>query len=216
MKTNEHYRRVSSGGNECARSSRRGAGLTSSSGGLDPDGPQSHAVVTQKRKLRTPVWARLRNIHISSIRYDFKSLPLPLSSPSQHSVWSSPISFLAFFFFHLLLPSYVPTPLPLPSPPWFFHRPFRIRAVDALCRLLCRRTIGSRSRASLERWDALVSFFFSLSHVLSKTILLAITAVSDERWILVCARNTGRYPRNDDLKYLLDAIHINRLKARGI
>nr|XP_012224653.1 PREDICTED: calcium/calmodulin-dependent 3',5'-cyclic nucleotide phosphodiesterase 1A-like isoform X6 [Linepithema humile] len=52
--------KVSSGGNECARSSRRGAGLTSSSlgGGLDPDGPQGHAVVTQKRKLRTPVWAR--------------------------------------------------------------------------------------------------------------------------------------------------------------
>ncbi|XP_020295315.1 calcium/calmodulin-dependent 3',5'-cyclic nucleotide phosphodiesterase 1-like isoform X2 [Pseudomyrmex gracilis] len=50
--------KVSSGGNECARSSRRGAGLTSSSGGLDSDGPQSHAVVTQKRKLRTPVWAR--------------------------------------------------------------------------------------------------------------------------------------------------------------
>ncbi|XP_072758333.1 dual specificity calcium/calmodulin-dependent 3',5'-cyclic nucleotide phosphodiesterase 1 isoform X3 [Anoplolepis gracilipes] len=52
--------KVSSGGNECARSSRRGAGLTSSSlgGGLEPDGPQGHAVVTQKRKLRTPVWAR--------------------------------------------------------------------------------------------------------------------------------------------------------------
>ncbi|XP_070154343.1 dual specificity calcium/calmodulin-dependent 3',5'-cyclic nucleotide phosphodiesterase 1 isoform X3 [Polyergus mexicanus] len=49
-----------SSGNECARSSRRGAGLTSSSlgGGLEPDGPQGHAVVTQKRKLRTPVWAR--------------------------------------------------------------------------------------------------------------------------------------------------------------
>ncbi|XP_011647415.1 calcium/calmodulin-dependent 3',5'-cyclic nucleotide phosphodiesterase 1-like isoform X3 [Pogonomyrmex barbatus] len=52
--------KVSSGGNECARSSRRGAGLTSSSlgGGLDSDGPQGHAVITQKRKLRTPVWAR--------------------------------------------------------------------------------------------------------------------------------------------------------------
>ncbi|XP_036145623.1 L-type lectin-domain containing receptor kinase S.7-like isoform X3 [Monomorium pharaonis] len=64
--------KVSSGENECARSSRRGAGLTSSSlgGGLDPDGPQSHAVVTQKRKLRTPVWARLRNIHISNPLYD--------------------------------------------------------------------------------------------------------------------------------------------------
>lgn len=81
MKTNEHYRRVSSGGNESARSSRRGAGLTSSSGGLDSDGPQSHAVVTQKRKLRTPVWARLRNIHISSIRYDSLRLCFPTPSP---------------------------------------------------------------------------------------------------------------------------------------
>ncbi|XP_014476914.1 PREDICTED: calcium/calmodulin-dependent 3',5'-cyclic nucleotide phosphodiesterase 1A-like isoform X2 [Dinoponera quadriceps] len=50
--------KVSSSGNECARSSRRGAGLTSSSLSGDPDGPQGHAVVTQKRKLRTPVWAR--------------------------------------------------------------------------------------------------------------------------------------------------------------
>ncbi|XP_066589707.1 dual specificity calcium/calmodulin-dependent 3',5'-cyclic nucleotide phosphodiesterase 1-like isoform X2 [Prorops nasuta] len=52
--------KVSSGGLECSRSSRRGAGLTSTSlgGTLDSDGPQSHAVVTQKRKLRTPVWAR--------------------------------------------------------------------------------------------------------------------------------------------------------------
>ncbi|XP_029161376.1 calcium/calmodulin-dependent 3',5'-cyclic nucleotide phosphodiesterase 1-like isoform X3 [Nylanderia fulva] len=51
--------KVSSGGNECAQSPRRGAGLTSSSlGGGEPDGPQGHAVVTQKRKLRTPVWAR--------------------------------------------------------------------------------------------------------------------------------------------------------------
>ncbi|XP_043675692.1 calcium/calmodulin-dependent 3',5'-cyclic nucleotide phosphodiesterase 1-like isoform X1 [Vespula pensylvanica] len=52
--------KVSSGGNECSRSSRRGAGLTSTSlgGSMDPDGQQSHAVVTQKRKLRTPVWER--------------------------------------------------------------------------------------------------------------------------------------------------------------
>lgn len=63
---------MSSSGNECARSSRRGAGLTSSSlgGGLDPDGQQGHTVITQKRKLRTPVWARLRNIHISETPYD--------------------------------------------------------------------------------------------------------------------------------------------------
>lgn len=87
--TNKHYRRVSSGGNECARSSRRGAGLTSSSlgGTLDPDGPQGHAVVTQKRKLRTPVWARLRNIHISVttfVSHTFSpsfSSPLPFPSP---------------------------------------------------------------------------------------------------------------------------------------
>ncbi|XP_076288767.1 dual specificity calcium/calmodulin-dependent 3',5'-cyclic nucleotide phosphodiesterase 1-like isoform X3 [Lasioglossum baleicum] len=52
--------KVNSGGVECSRSSRRGAGLSSSSLGstLDSDGPQGHAVVTQKRKLRTPVWAR--------------------------------------------------------------------------------------------------------------------------------------------------------------
>ncbi|XP_015183306.1 PREDICTED: calcium/calmodulin-dependent 3',5'-cyclic nucleotide phosphodiesterase 1A-like isoform X3 [Polistes dominula] len=52
--------KVSSGGNECSRSSRRGPVLTSTSlgGSMDPDGPQSHAVVTQKRKLRTPVWER--------------------------------------------------------------------------------------------------------------------------------------------------------------
>ena len=62
--TNEHYRRVSSG--ESIRSSRRGAGHSSTArgGSLDTDGPQGHAVATQKRKLRTPVWARLRNIHI--------------------------------------------------------------------------------------------------------------------------------------------------------
>ena len=61
--TNKQYRRVNSGGVE--RSSRRGASLSSASLGsaLDPDGQQGHAVVTQKRKLRTPVWARLRNIH---------------------------------------------------------------------------------------------------------------------------------------------------------
>ncbi|XP_054004454.1 dual specificity calcium/calmodulin-dependent 3',5'-cyclic nucleotide phosphodiesterase 1-like isoform X1 [Hylaeus anthracinus] len=52
--------KVNSGGVECSRSSRRGAGLSSASLGsaLDSDGPQGHAVVTQKRKLRTPVWAR--------------------------------------------------------------------------------------------------------------------------------------------------------------
>ncbi|XP_076231551.1 dual specificity calcium/calmodulin-dependent 3',5'-cyclic nucleotide phosphodiesterase 1 isoform X2 [Calliopsis andreniformis] len=52
--------KVNSGGAECSRSSRRGAGLSSSSlaSALDSDGQQGHAVVTQKRKLRTPVWAR--------------------------------------------------------------------------------------------------------------------------------------------------------------
>ncbi|XP_076748566.1 dual specificity calcium/calmodulin-dependent 3',5'-cyclic nucleotide phosphodiesterase 1 isoform X2 [Xylocopa sonorina] len=52
--------KVNSGGVECSRSSRRGAGLSSASlgSGLDSDGPQGHAVVTQKRKLRTPIWAR--------------------------------------------------------------------------------------------------------------------------------------------------------------
>ncbi|XP_034196319.1 dual specificity calcium/calmodulin-dependent 3',5'-cyclic nucleotide phosphodiesterase 1 isoform X1 [Osmia lignaria lignaria] len=52
--------KVNSGGVECSRSSRRGAGLSSASigSGLDSDGQQGHAVVTQKRKLRTPVWAR--------------------------------------------------------------------------------------------------------------------------------------------------------------
>ncbi|XP_076664153.1 dual specificity calcium/calmodulin-dependent 3',5'-cyclic nucleotide phosphodiesterase 1 isoform X5 [Andrena cerasifolii] len=52
--------KVNSGGAECSRSSRRGAGLSSASLGsaLDSDGQQGHAVVTQKRKLRTPVWAR--------------------------------------------------------------------------------------------------------------------------------------------------------------
>jgi len=86
--TNKHYRRVSSGGNECARSSRRGAGLTSSSlgAGLDPDGPQGHTVVTQKRKLRTPIWARLRNIHISNPLYDPCSIPY------------NPLIFLRFLF----------------------------------------------------------------------------------------------------------------------
>jgi len=66
---------VSSGGNECTRSSRRGAGLASSSlgGTLDSDGPQGHAVVTQKRKLRTPVWARLRNINISDPHLQIRS-----------------------------------------------------------------------------------------------------------------------------------------------
>ncbi|XP_043521914.1 calcium/calmodulin-dependent 3',5'-cyclic nucleotide phosphodiesterase 1-like isoform X5 [Frieseomelitta varia] len=50
--------KVNSGGVE--RSSRRGASLSSASLGsaLDSDGQQGHAVVTQKRKLRTPVWAR--------------------------------------------------------------------------------------------------------------------------------------------------------------
>ncbi|XP_071878852.1 dual specificity calcium/calmodulin-dependent 3',5'-cyclic nucleotide phosphodiesterase 1 isoform X2 [Bombus fervidus] len=50
--------KVNSGGVE--RSSRRGASLSSASlgSGLDSDGQQGHAVVTQKRKLRTPVWAR--------------------------------------------------------------------------------------------------------------------------------------------------------------
>lgn len=67
--TNKQYRRVNSGGVECSRSSRRGTGLSSASLGsaLDSDGQQGHAVVTQKRKLRTPVWARLRNIHISDL-----------------------------------------------------------------------------------------------------------------------------------------------------
>ncbi|XP_068988042.1 dual specificity calcium/calmodulin-dependent 3',5'-cyclic nucleotide phosphodiesterase 1-like isoform X1 [Bombus flavifrons] len=52
--------KVNSGGVECSRSSRRGASLSSASlgSGLDSDGQQGHAVVTQKRKLRTPVWAR--------------------------------------------------------------------------------------------------------------------------------------------------------------
>lgn len=52
--------KVNSGGVECSRSSRRGTGLSSASLGsaLDSDGQQGHAVVTQKRKLRTPVWAR--------------------------------------------------------------------------------------------------------------------------------------------------------------
>ncbi|XP_076388395.1 dual specificity calcium/calmodulin-dependent 3',5'-cyclic nucleotide phosphodiesterase 1 isoform X2 [Megachile rotundata] len=52
--------KVNSGGVECSRSSRRGAGLSSASpgSGLDSDGQQGHGVVTQKRKLRTPVWAR--------------------------------------------------------------------------------------------------------------------------------------------------------------
>ncbi|XP_033177295.1 calcium/calmodulin-dependent 3',5'-cyclic nucleotide phosphodiesterase 1 isoform X1 [Bombus impatiens] len=52
--------KVNSGGVECTRSSRRGASLSSASlgSGLDSDGQQGHAVVTQKRKLRTPVWAR--------------------------------------------------------------------------------------------------------------------------------------------------------------
>lgn len=129
--TNKHYRRVSSGGNECARSSRRGAGLTSSSlgGGLEPDGPQGHAVVTQKRKLRTPVWARLRNIHISN----------PLTTPApfvpSHDVPRHlflRLFFIPFFFLFLL------ASLPADFPA------VRIRAVDALCRALCR-TIGSRS-----------------------------------------------------------------------
>jgi len=118
---------VSSGGNECARSSRRGASLASSSlgGTLDSDGPQSHAVVTQKRKLRTPVWARLRNIHISDphlntqIRYRIRSrrtwdLILPLSvSPVAHplnpihypcadnTLWRVSLSNDRFAFAHL-------------------------------------------------------------------------------------------------------------------
>ncbi|XP_058808057.1 dual specificity calcium/calmodulin-dependent 3',5'-cyclic nucleotide phosphodiesterase 1-like isoform X3 [Phymastichus coffea] len=49
-----------------SRTSRRATGLTSApstttpppGGGFDSDGLQSHAVATQKRKLRTPVWAR--------------------------------------------------------------------------------------------------------------------------------------------------------------
>lgn len=132
---------MSSGGNECARSSRRGAGLTSSSlgGGLDPDGPQGHAVVTQKRKLRTPVWARLRNIHISDPRYTTPFVPN--TSPL---LWTRPC----------VLPIHHPPPLlSSNSPPYYIftppilRRPFRIRAVDALCRPLCR-TIGSRSRVS--------------------------------------------------------------------
>jgi len=145
--TNKHYRRVSSGGNECARSSRRGAGLTSSSlgGGLDPDGPQGHAVVTQKRKLRTPVWARLRNIHISDPRYDS-----------------------TFVFPHVFLPPPLPPPPPPPSLPALIHtpvlispssspiRPFCIRAVDALCRFLLSNDRLSRV-ACLERRDYILS-----------------------------------------------------------
>ncbi|XP_024937454.1 calcium/calmodulin-dependent 3',5'-cyclic nucleotide phosphodiesterase 1 isoform X1 [Cephus cinctus] len=52
--------KVSSGGPECSRSSRRGAGhgTTPLGVGLDTDGAQGHVVATQKRKLRTPVWAR--------------------------------------------------------------------------------------------------------------------------------------------------------------
>lgn len=139
--TNKHYRRVSSGGNECARSSRRGAGLTSSSlgGGLEPDGPQGHAVVTQKRKLRTPVWARLRNIHISITL----TTPAPFAAP--HVSSSSDSSFLSFPFLSLPL-SFLSPPLPTDFPA------VRIRAVDALCRPLCR-TIGSRSRISREARD---------------------------------------------------------------
>lgn len=102
--TNKHYRRVSSGGNECARSSRRGAGLTSSSlGGSEPDGPQGHAVVTQKRKLRTPVWARLRNIHISN----------PLMTLRTVRPTTRCTIFLRLFFFF---------PLPLPPPVHRFSR----------------------------------------------------------------------------------------------
>lgn len=109
---------MSSGGNECARSPRRGAGLTSSSlgGGLEPDGPQGHAVVTQKRKLRTPVWARLRNIHISN----------PLTIPAHRSF--PPSSFIFIFCLNFLLlffSSHLPD---FPA--------VRIRAVDALCRPL--------------------------------------------------------------------------------
>lgn len=128
--TNKHYRRVSSGGNECARSSRRGAGLTSSSlgGGLEPDGPQGHAVVTQKRKLRTPVWARLRNIHISS----------PLTTPAP---FVPPHDVPRHIFPRLFFPLFFSLPR-LPCPP--ISPAVRIRAVDALCRALCR-TIGSRS-----------------------------------------------------------------------
>ncbi|XP_043271065.1 calcium/calmodulin-dependent 3',5'-cyclic nucleotide phosphodiesterase 1A-like isoform X3 [Venturia canescens] len=45
---------------ESTQSSRRGAGHSSPApgAGLDTDGLLSHAVATQKRKLRTPVWAR--------------------------------------------------------------------------------------------------------------------------------------------------------------
>lgn len=49
--------KVNSG--DCSRSSRRGTSLSSgSTGGLDADGQQGHAVVTQRRKLRAPIWAR--------------------------------------------------------------------------------------------------------------------------------------------------------------
>lgn len=84
--TNKQYRRVNSGGVECSRSSRRGTGLSSASLGsaLDSDGQQGHAVVTQKRKLRTPVWARLRNIHISDLTRLFTTpLPRPTRYPRQ-------------------------------------------------------------------------------------------------------------------------------------
>ncbi|XP_033231201.1 calcium/calmodulin-dependent 3',5'-cyclic nucleotide phosphodiesterase 1-like [Belonocnema kinseyi] len=57
--------KVSSGVHESSRSSRRAAGVTSATstttpppGGSDSDGPENHAVATQKRRLHTPVWAR--------------------------------------------------------------------------------------------------------------------------------------------------------------
>lgn len=67
--TNKHYPRVTS-----SRSARRAkGGLTSAPsttspppGGFDADGTQSQAVATQKRKLRTPVWARLRLLTFSN------------------------------------------------------------------------------------------------------------------------------------------------------
>lgn len=102
---------MNSGGVECTRSSRRGASLSSASlgSGLDSDGQQGHAVVTQKRKLRTPVWARLRNIHISDLtRLVHRLYPRPLLRPFENQTSFKNLStqtsamFLSFSPLHVL------------------------------------------------------------------------------------------------------------------
>ncbi|OAD52782.1 Calcium/calmodulin-dependent 3',5'-cyclic nucleotide phosphodiesterase 1C, partial [Eufriesea mexicana] len=72
----------------------KGAGLSSASlgSGLDSDGQQGHAVVTQKRKLRTPVWARLRNIHISDLTRLFTPPHTPVNPSRTFRISGEPIS----------------------------------------------------------------------------------------------------------------------------